>query len=389
MLKFPVDDRLLGVRLRSANAELRAGIIKRLEPYRKATNTQTYDAVAYSYSQATEEGRAISSSSNLLPRYCPLVELDIARFAYGLPRRRRFFNNYYRQVMTSLNPPVAAIATSTGGMTCSSRPAHVVLDAGRFAASNVRWAARVFSRRALHRPYGLPPVNHPDLMKQARALPQTARAVAALQSAGILADDVQAGQLAICCWAAVSRWACCSAMTCAKVKSLARTHNVGQAERQVPLRIISIVGTRPQLIREAALYQALRARHDEVLIDTGQHYDAPLAGDFFIELALPEPDHSLGIGGGTASEQVGRMLIALEPILRKERADAVLVSGDTNSTLAGGLAAAQAGLPLAHVEAGLRSFDRSMPEENNRVIVDHLARWVFRTNSGGRWESRR
>ncbi len=143
------------------------------------------------------------------------------------------------------------------------------------------------------------------------------------------------------------------------------------------MRIISIVGTRPQLIKEAALHRALRARHDEVLIDTGQHYDATLAGNFFAELALPKPDHSLGIGGGSPSEQVGRMLIALEPILRKERADAVLVYGDTNSTLAGGLAAAHADLPLAHVEAGLRSFDRHMPEEINRVVVDHLAQWCF------------
>lgn len=143
------------------------------------------------------------------------------------------------------------------------------------------------------------------------------------------------------------------------------------------MRIASVVGTRPQLIKEAALQPALRARHDEIFIDTGQHYDAILAGDFFDELGLAAPDYSLGIGGGGHASQVGRMLVALEPILLSERPDAVLVYGDTNSTLAGALAGAKLGLPIAHVEAGLRSFDRRMPEEVNRVVVDHLAQWCF------------
>lgn len=143
------------------------------------------------------------------------------------------------------------------------------------------------------------------------------------------------------------------------------------------MRIVSIVGTRPQLIKAAALGPALRARHEEVFVDTGQHWDDELAGVFFAELGLPRPDVSLGIGGGSASEQVGRMLPALEAVLAEARPDAVLVYGDTNSTLAGALAAAQRGLPLAHVEAGLRSFDRTMPEEVNRVVADHLARWCF------------
>jgi UDP-GlcNAc3NAcA epimerase len=143
------------------------------------------------------------------------------------------------------------------------------------------------------------------------------------------------------------------------------------------VRIVSIVGTRPQLIKAAALGPALRARHEEVFVDTGQHWDEELAGVFFAELGLPRPDVSLGIGGGSASEQVGRMLPALEGVLRAVRPDAVLVYGDTNSTLAGALAAAQQGIPLAHVEAGLRSFDRTMPEEVNRVVADHLARWCF------------
>jgi UDP-N-acetylglucosamine 2-epimerase len=143
------------------------------------------------------------------------------------------------------------------------------------------------------------------------------------------------------------------------------------------VRLVSIVGTRPQLIKAAALGPALRARHEEVFVDTGQHWDDELAGVFFAELGLPRPDVSLGIGGGSASEQVGRMLPALEAVLVEARPDAVLVYGDTNSTLAGALAAAQRGLPLAHVEAGLRSFDRTMPEEVNRVVADHLARWCF------------
>lgn len=143
------------------------------------------------------------------------------------------------------------------------------------------------------------------------------------------------------------------------------------------MRIVSVVGTRPQLIKVAALSPALRARHEEILVDTGQHYDDSMAGTFFDELDLPAPGASLGIGGGTAAEQVGRMVPALERVLAAERPDAVVVYGDTNSTLAGALAAAQLSIPVAHVEAGLRSFDRTMPEEVNRVVADHLARWLF------------
>lgn len=143
------------------------------------------------------------------------------------------------------------------------------------------------------------------------------------------------------------------------------------------MRIASVVGTRPQLIKAAALQSALRARHEEVFIDTGQHYDKAMAGRFFAELGLAGPDHSLGIAGGGHADQTGRMLIALEPILTATRPDAVLVYGDTNSTLAGALAAAKLGIPVAHVEAGLRSFDRRMPEEHNRVVTDHLSRWLF------------
>lgn len=143
------------------------------------------------------------------------------------------------------------------------------------------------------------------------------------------------------------------------------------------MRIVSVVGTRPQLIKAAALEPALRARFDAQLVDTGQHYDDAMAGTFFRELALGRPEHDLGIGGGSGSAQTGRMLIALDPVLEAAAPDAVIVYGDTNSTLAAALVAARQGIPIAHVEAGLRSFDRRMPEEINRVVADHLSRWLF------------
>ena len=143
------------------------------------------------------------------------------------------------------------------------------------------------------------------------------------------------------------------------------------------MRIVSVVGTRPQLIKAAALSPVLRARHEEVFVDTGQHYDDALAGTFFRELGLAAPDHELGVGGGTHAEQTAAMLAGLEPILIDRQPDVVLVYGDTNSTLAGALVAAKLGVPVAHVEAGLRSFDRRMPEEINRVVADHLSRWLF------------
>jgi UDP-GlcNAc3NAcA epimerase len=143
------------------------------------------------------------------------------------------------------------------------------------------------------------------------------------------------------------------------------------------VRIVSVVGTRPQLIKAAALSPVLRARHEEIFVDTGQHYDDSLAGSFFRELGLAAPDHELAVGGGTHAEQTAAMLTRLEPILIDRQPDAVLIYGDTNSTLAGALVAAKLGLPVAHVEAGLRSFDRRMPEEINRVVADHLSHWLF------------
>ncbi len=139
------------------------------------------------------------------------------------------------------------------------------------------------------------------------------------------------------------------------------------------MKIVTVVGNRPQLIKAAAVSAPLREQHEELLVHTGQHYDHGLSAVFFAELDLPEPDRELGIGGGSNASQTARMLAALEPLLRELEPDAALVYGDTNSTLAGGLAAAQAGVPVVHVEAGMRSFDRSMPEELNRVLTDHLA----------------
>jgi UDP-GlcNAc3NAcA epimerase len=138
------------------------------------------------------------------------------------------------------------------------------------------------------------------------------------------------------------------------------------------VRILTVVGNRPQFIKAAAVSAPLRERHEEFLLHTGQHYDDSLSRVFFTELGLERPDRELGIGGGSNTSQTSRMLAALEPLLAELAPDAALVYGDTNSTLAGALAAAQAGVPVVHVEAGMRSFDRAMPEELNRVLCDHL-----------------
>jgi len=138
-------------------------------------------------------------------------------------------------------------------------------------------------------------------------------------------------------------------------------------------RVLTVIGNRPQFIKAAAVSGPLRAVADEVLVHTGQHYDDALSQVFFDELELPRPEHRLDLGGGTNTEQTARMLAALGPLIAHERPAIVLVYGDTNSTLAGALAAAQAGVPVAHVEAGMRSYDRTMPEELNRVLTDHAS----------------
>jgi UDP-N-acetylglucosamine 2-epimerase len=139
------------------------------------------------------------------------------------------------------------------------------------------------------------------------------------------------------------------------------------------VRVLTVIGNRPQFVKAAAVSRGLRDEHEELLVHTGQHHDDDLSAVFFSELGIPAPERQLAIHGGTNTDQTARMLAALGPMVAAERPDLVLVYGDTNSTLAGGLAAAQAGVPVAHVEAGMRSFDRAMPEEVNRVLTDHLA----------------
>ncbi|HTC73183.1 MAG TPA: UDP-N-acetylglucosamine 2-epimerase (non-hydrolyzing) [Solirubrobacteraceae bacterium] len=139
------------------------------------------------------------------------------------------------------------------------------------------------------------------------------------------------------------------------------------------MKILTVVGNRPQFIKAAAVSGPLRERHEEVLVHTGQHHDDSLSRIFFTELGLAQPDRELGIAGASNTSQLARMLSALEPLLADVQPDATLVYGDTNSTLAGALAAAQAEIPLVHVEAGMRAFDRAMPEERNRVLTDHLS----------------
>ena len=141
------------------------------------------------------------------------------------------------------------------------------------------------------------------------------------------------------------------------------------------MRILSIVGARPQFVKVAAVSAAAAGQPDldHVIVHTGQHYDPEMSGSFFRDLAIPEPKYNLGIGSGQHGVQTGAMMQALDPVLEAERPDWVLVYGDTNSTLAAAVNAAKLHLPVAHVEAGLRSYNRRMPEELNRVVADHVS----------------
>jgi UDP-GlcNAc3NAcA epimerase len=157
------------------------------------------------------------------------------------------------------------------------------------------------------------------------------------------------------------------------------------ASGKTPFRLVTVVGARPQFVKAAAVSRAVAGHNRavagrpiaETLIHTGQHYDRDMSGIFFAQLDLPRPDHNLGVGSGPPSAQTAAMMARLEPLLDRLKPDAVLVYGDTNSTLAGALTAAKLGLSVAHVEAGLRSFNRAMPEEINRILTDHAAARLF------------
>lgn len=145
------------------------------------------------------------------------------------------------------------------------------------------------------------------------------------------------------------------------------------------LKILTVVGARPQFIKAAVLSRKIQETQgvSEVLIHTGQHYDKNMSQVFFDEMSIPKPDYALDTGGGSHGEMTAAMLLGIEPIALKEKPDVILVYGDTNSTLAGALVASKLQIPLAHVEAGLRSFNMKMPEEVNRVLTDRVSRWLF------------
>lgn len=149
------------------------------------------------------------------------------------------------------------------------------------------------------------------------------------------------------------------------------------------MKILTVVGARPQFIKAAVVSHALRKRHQEVLVHTGQHFDYNMSAQFFEELDIPNPDYNLGISGGTHAQMTGRMMIAIEEVLVKEKPDWLLIYGDTNSTLAAALAAAKLHIPICHVEAGARTHSRTNPEEINRICTDHVSALLLASTESG------
>lgn len=155
------------------------------------------------------------------------------------------------------------------------------------------------------------------------------------------------------------------------------------------MKVVTVVGARPQFIKAAVVSHELRKRHSEILIHTGQHYDYNMSQQFFEELDIPQPDYNLGISGGTHAQMTAKMMVGIEEILQKETPDWLLLYGDTNSTLAAALASAKLHIPICHVEAGTRTHSRTNPEEINRICTDHVSSLLLASTPSGMEEMRK